>query len=61
METKEIRSFCNQILSICDYMDYMETLHDCNDCKKKHNCEIGVKPGEQVRINCFFWEGEENG
>ena len=55
MDTGELRSFCNQILTLCDYVDYMKKLHDCNDCGKKNSCEMGVKPGEMTRINCFFW------
>ena len=60
METKEIRSFCNQILTMCDYIEYMSKQHDCNDCGKKDSCEMCPKPGQQVRTNCFFWsEGKK--
>lgn len=58
MDTSLIRSFCNDVLKMCDYVDYMSKLHDCNDCKSKKDCPYAPKLGEQVRINCFGWVGE---
>ncbi len=59
MNMDDIRSMCNQILSMCDYVDYMKTLHDCNDCGIKDSCPNCPMPGQQVRINCADWESEK--
>lgn len=59
MDTTEIRSLCNQILTMCDYVDYMSKLHDCNDCGKKKTCIICPTAGQQTRINCHEWVEEK--
>jgi len=34
-------------------------MHNCNDCTKK-DCEFKPDWGDDVRINCPLWEGEED-
>ena len=31
---------------------------DCNRCKAVHDCKYVPKPGQLVRYNCPFYEGE---
>lgn len=59
MDTTILRSLCNQVITMCDYLDYMTKLHDCNDCGARRTCEHCPKPGAQVRTNCFLWESEK--
>lgn len=35
------------------------TSGDCNRCEKKMTCEYVPKPGQLVRYNCPFYEGDE--
>lgn len=59
MNNQDIRSLCYHIIDLIDYVDRINKLHNCNDCKAKNNCPKVPKLGEQVRINCFAWVGEQ--
>lgn len=39
------------------YFKQVSSLNDCNNCKKR-DCEYRPKLGENVRINCPLWKGE---
>lgn len=59
MNNQDIKSLCYRIIDLIDYVDSISKLHDCNDCKAKNNCPQVPKLGQQVRINCFAWVGEQ--
>ena len=59
MNNQDIKSLCYRIIDLIDYVDRINKLHNCNDCKAKNNCPKVPKLGEQVRINCFAWVGEQ--
>lgn len=59
MNNQDIRSLCYRIIDLIDYVDRINKLNNCNNCKAKNNCPKVPKLGEQVRINCFAWVGEQ--
>ena len=35
--------------------------HSCNSCKRKNaGCQYEPDPGDNVRSNCIYWQGEDN-
>ena len=61
MKNEEIRQACYRIIDALWVMENIEKLPNCNNCKAKNECAYAPKAGEMVRVNCWGWEGEENG
>lgn len=59
MKNDDIKSLCYRIIDLIDYVDRISKLHDCNDCMAKNSCHYVPKLGQQTRINCFAWVGDQ--
>ena len=43
-----------------EYYQRMTLCHDCNDCSRS-DCKYKPGWGEQVRVNCPLWRGDNDG
>ena len=62
MKTERLDKAIADVAYILDvlmaYRNIVQT-GDCNRCKIQKECGVKPKPGQMVRYNCSFYEGED--